>query len=70
MDHFALLPAAERATIFRDRPLEVGYGHYGGEGFLGLLDASENLLDCSAAGTSFQRWYLAIQGLQGHRAFL
>ena len=54
MDHFALLPAAERATVFPRgrRPLAAGFGHNHGKGFLGLLDASESLLKSDSAGTS------------------
>ena len=72
MDHFALLPAAERATVFREAAARsrAGFGHDHRKRFLGLLDASKNLLKSDAAGTSLQRRNLAFQGLQGHRAFL
>ena len=68
---FALLPATERGTLFARRPPRLKLGTVTiVEKDLGLLDASEKLLEYSTAGASLQRRNLTVQGLQGYRAFL
>ncbi len=46
MDHFALLPASERATVFREAAARsrLGSAVIVEKDFLGLLDAPKNLL--------------------------
>ena len=72
MDHFALLPAAERATIFREVAARsrVGSATIIEKDFWVCWTLQKNLLKSDAAGPSLQRRNLAFQGLQGHRAFL
>jgi hypothetical protein len=71
MDHFALLPAAERATVFREAAAcsRLGSATIIEKDFWVCWALQRIFSSSTLARASLQRWNLAVEGLQDYRSF-